>query len=76
MSDQTIRIEKGIPAPQARSRKTFWEQSTAKMNVGDSFFYPKPSSSISNAVKVVFKARGWELQTRTVDGGCRVWRTK
>ncbi len=79
MSD-SLKIERGIPMPPARSKCTSWP--FADLKVGDSFLVPIPPGTHSIMQARVLqasrrhKANGEEYCSRKVEGGVRVWRTK
>lgn len=64
-----IAIEKNVPVP-ARAFKS--EYPFAEMEVGDSFFVEGRKHV---AVKNAAAQTGYTFKAKTVDGGCRVWRT-
>lgn len=73
-----IKIEKGIPIPQTRSKGTSIYPFEG-MEVGDSFFVPnKTRQQMDNACGHWRKAKGWKFVIRYQeegDGvGSRVWR--
>ena len=73
-----MKIEKNIPmpprpargSPHGRKGTYRWRE----MEVGDSFFV-EGRSTIGVAPPDLLK-RGWKFESRTVDGGIRVWRTR
>lgn len=74
-----IKINKGIEMPkttQGRPSKYPFE----KMEVGDSFEYPKGiyKGSLLSAAKNWAKRNNkkWDFSVRTIDGKFRLWRTK
>ena len=77
-----VKIESGVPMPQAGGREIIWP--FREMKVGDSFFAEgKPTSSFGGSISFCRKTSGyekWKFACRTVveNGvkGCRVWRIK
>jgi len=70
-----LKIDKKVPLPGTRPRDIF-----AKMKVGDSIFFkgadnakgPRPHAALWDYAK----RNKWEVTSRAVPGGVRVWRVK
>ena len=72
MSNAYMQVESGVPIPPARLGSGLYAL-IRTMNVGDSILFP---AAVSRKVVKDFTDGGWELVTRKVDGGHRLWRTK
>lgn len=73
-----FKVESGIPMPAPNKRthrktKYPWRQ----MKIGQSFFVPNvKSGAMAGRCSNAFRYGFGKFQTRTVKGGCRVWRVK
>ncbi len=63
------KIEKGIPMPPIPKKYPF-----NLMEIGDSFFVPKPPNKVSAVAGLYGKRHGKKFRCITVDGGTRVFR--
>lgn len=71
-----FKIEKGVPLPLA-IRRTGLAPALRRLSPGDSIFVPgKRPAEISSTYTRLQRELGWKFTTRTVDGGCRVWRVE
>lgn len=72
MSDN-FRIDHDIPPPNGKTKYP-WRELKA---VGDSFFVPNVNTRIMSAqAGAAGKKFNMKFITRTVEGGCRIWRVK
>jgi hypothetical protein len=77
VATSTIEVDRGIPLPARPGGagavpKYPWRT----MDVGDSFLVPaKTPRTFSAQMTNAAKSTGRKFAARTVDGGCRVWRT-
>jgi hypothetical protein len=74
---QEIKVEEGVPIPEAAQRGTLypWED----MKIGSSFFIPGDPAKVFNKVTTAANRRkslhpGENYTTRKVEGGVRCWR--
>lgn len=67
-----IGIDKGVPLPPKKVREEKYPWSV--LEVGDSFFVPKPLSSLSGAQTAAAKRLGRRFSSRSETGGTRIWR--
>lgn len=77
-------IEKGLPIPDTMTQRAT-KYPFAKMEVGDSFFIPlttQPKASARSSLYMSIRAfnkannKDFEVITRIIDNGMRVWRFK
>ena len=69
------KIEDGVPIPALRTAQAKYPWRL--LEVGQSFFVPdKTGRQLSTACVAARKSTGFQFAVRTVDGGCRIWRTK
>lgn len=83
MKKLEIKIDSNIPMPM-KKRRGFNSYPFHEMKVGDSFFVPLKEGKkqhslicqISTSARLYSMAsgKGWRFTTRSVEGGCRVWR--
>ena len=75
ISDVAVKIEKGVDIPSAkRKSRSKWNDTVAKMGLGDSVLFGDRKSSTS--LVVALKRHSFKPITRSVDGGVRVWKTE
>jgi hypothetical protein len=85
----SLPIDKGIPIPawtvpkNGRPSGSRTRRPWSIMEVGDSFFQPcepdriyRTQGTLSTTASHTAARLGWRFETRIVDGGVRVWRTK
>jgi hypothetical protein len=65
-----IKVDKNIPLPTNVSSKYPFKE----MKVGDSFLITGKTSSQVSYLMNEAKKHGYKCISRTIDGGCRVWR--
>jgi len=65
-----IKIDKGIPIPELKRTKYPFDL----MNIGDSFFAPKPNLTAS--IQCAHARTGFKFTSKFENGGTRVWRVE
>lgn len=71
-----VKIEKGIPLPSRGGANGNAKYPWRTMEVGDSFLVPaKTPRKFSAHMAQAQRNTGHKFASRTVEGGCRVWRT-
>ncbi len=72
MTRPSYQIDKGIPIPESRGRPGKYP--FADMKPGDSVLIPGKRATQLGGPLAYHRGKGLELTSRTVEGGCRVWR--
>ena len=70
-----LKIEKGIPLPDASTPNAGFTATIKRMEVGDSFFMPGKQPNISGRLSYLQKTTERKFATRKEGDGVRIWRT-
>ena len=71
-----VTIEKNVPVPANRTRRGYWAEVAAAMQVGDSVLMPKRGVGNQTPLGNALRRIGAGHTTRQEEGGIRVWRTE
>jgi hypothetical protein len=71
-----VTIEKNVPVPANRTRRGYWAEVAAAMQVGDSVLMSKRGVGNQTPLGNALRRIGAGHTTRQEEGGIRVWRTE